>query len=677
MSTYKTITNQYIEYLDMDYSYNVSCNLLNFKTNPDLGYRTAGSKAEHEAADYLVSEMEKIGLKNIKKEPFKLDSWTFEKGFLTFIDENNNEQKVTIGSYQINFDTQGEKEFKLVYAGKGRKQDLDKLDVTGKIILIDINQREEWWVNYPALQAKVRGALAVLVSQAEGFSEVDDNALNANDVIGPADAPILSVRKAHADILKQLLQNNKEITIKLDVKSTVEFNKEAYNVTGEIEGIDKDSYIIFSSHYDAYFDGFQDNATAVGIMYGIAKAMIESGYKPQRTIIFTALAAEEWGTSNTRYDWSTGAYKQVFEVHPEWQGKAVLNINFELPAFLHNPFDEITSVNELEDYLVDFVNTVPQVSGSYTEATKVITPLTTWADDFSFSIGGIPAVRNDFTSSNFRKTHYHTEFDNVDTYNEKVFLQHHILYGLLAIHTDYLALPSLNFNSTLNKIKNILKMDIFNEFSDNSKSLEEYLEFLIISYNNLNKKVATINNKYYMLKDSSNTEYSEVYNNSRDLNNFLLTTYRKFQDNFVRLNWEDEPVYTLEVIADNISILEKAISNLKNGNIDKAIKDNIFSIDNNMLAYYFDKEVWDYFNDYVLKAPADRLMWGVGRIVGHIDLYDIINILDDKLNNNMINCEKEIEKLQDIINIQKQLLQKELCNIYNILKILNLDIKKL
>lgn len=46
-------------------------------------------------------------------------------------------------------------------------------------------------------------------------------------------------------------------------------------------------------------------------MMGIAKGLIDSGYQPEKTLVFCAMAAEEWGVSNTRYDWSTGAYNQI------------------------------------------------------------------------------------------------------------------------------------------------------------------------------------------------------------------------------------------------------------------------------------------------------------------------------------------------------------------------------
>ena len=93
--------------------------------------------------------------------------------------------------------------------------------------------------------------------------------------------------------------------------------------------------LFLSAHYDSYFSGFQDDNAAIALMLGIAKGLVDSGYQPEKTIIFNALAAEEWGVSNTRYDWSTGAYNQIFRIHPEWVGKAVANINFELPAYEH------------------------------------------------------------------------------------------------------------------------------------------------------------------------------------------------------------------------------------------------------------------------------------------------------------------------------------------------------
>ena len=89
---------------------------------------------------------------------------------------------------------------------------------------------------------------------------------------------------------------------------------------------------MLSAHYDSYFSGFQDDNTAIAMMLGIAKALVDSGFKPRNTIIFCAMAAEEWGVADSNFDWSTGAYEQVFTAHPEWVGKVIADLNFELPA---------------------------------------------------------------------------------------------------------------------------------------------------------------------------------------------------------------------------------------------------------------------------------------------------------------------------------------------------------
>ena len=90
--------------------------------------------------------------------------------------------------------------------------------------------------------------------------------------------------------------------------------------------------VLLSAHYDSYFDGFQDDNTAVALMFGIAKALLDSGFQPNNTIVICAMASEEWGVVDSNFDWSTGAYEQIFTAHPEWVGKVIADLNFELPA---------------------------------------------------------------------------------------------------------------------------------------------------------------------------------------------------------------------------------------------------------------------------------------------------------------------------------------------------------
>ena len=76
-----------INHLDINYSYNIAESLTKFKTNEKLGFRTAGSSAEHAAGDMLYEEFKKLGLKNVRKDEFTVDAWEFKNAELTYTDK--------------------------------------------------------------------------------------------------------------------------------------------------------------------------------------------------------------------------------------------------------------------------------------------------------------------------------------------------------------------------------------------------------------------------------------------------------------------------------------------------------------------------------------------------------------------------------------------------------------
>lgn len=651
--------SNYLSSVDVDYAYNFTKSLEEFKTNEKLGYRTAGSQAELKTGEKIGNEMKKIGLSEVTKDEFKVDTWEFEKADLTFTDENGKEHLAVLGGYQVNFDTNGVKELDVVYAGKGTADDLAGLDVKGKLVLIDINQREEWWINYPAYQAHLKGAAAVIAVQEAGYAEVDPDALNAQDICGPDDAPAFSMSQTDANSLKKALEANKnKLSVKFDAKSTVKMDGKSYNYYGKIIGKDPESYIILSAHYDSYFSGFEDDNAAIGLLMGVAKGLLDSGYQPEKTIIFNALAAEEWGVSNSRYDWSTGAYNQIFKVHPEWVGKAFANMNFELPAYEHTTQDEIRSVYELNNYLTQFAKTVPSVDGVYKDGISIVSPLRTWSDDFSFGLAGVPALRNDFQDSEFMHSHYHSQFDNEGPYNMNAYKFHLNLYGLLAMHYDETAVVPLDFTTRLNAMKEDINSDAFKQAGVSPDKLISNIDSVIATAEQVNAKVTKVNEDYLAALTEGNAETAKkLYNESRELNSALLAAFKYAEDQFVRLTWEDEPIFPHEHAQNNIDNLSLSISALEKGDIATPLDDHLWKIDNNWYAYYFDKEVYNYFTDYVLKAPKEKLMWGAGRIMGHEDLFDTINSLKEKREQTGVDVSAELETLNSALVKEKELLK--------------------
>jgi hypothetical protein len=126
------------------------------------------------------------------------------------------------------------------------------------------------------------------------YGEIDETALNAQDIAGPANAPAFSISKRDAVVLKADLldvEDVDEITVTLDADTQVTKNKETFNICGVLPGKTQERIILLSAHYDSYFNGFQDDNTAIAMMLGIARALIISGYEPVNTIVFCAMAS--------------------------------------------------------------------------------------------------------------------------------------------------------------------------------------------------------------------------------------------------------------------------------------------------------------------------------------------------------------------------------------------------
>lgn len=661
------IEDSCISCIDTDWSYQLAKRMEKEKTNPVLGYRTAGSAAETATGDMLYKEMKAIGLTDVTKDTFTLDGWEFEKAVLKFTDEDGQEYTFQMGGYQTNFETDGFQDYELVYLGKGIAADYEGVNVKGKLVMVEINQRDEWWISFPVYQAYLRGAAALIAVQANGYGEIAETALNAQDIAGPDFAPAFSLSQADARILKNALQskldhteNTQEtipdllrklsLTVSLDARSRVIPDTKASNIVGRIPGSETDSMIVLSAHYDSYFDGFQDDNAAIAMMLGIARALVKGGYKPAHTLVFCAMAAEEWGIIDSKYDWSTGAYNQVFRVHPDWQGKVIADLNFELPAHAHNTQDAIRCTYEYTDFIRQFTDILTVPKKAYPDGITVLSPIETWSDDFSMAIAGIPSTVNDFSAGPFMQNYYHSQYDNQDVYQEAVYQFHHECYLKLIMAIDRLVLPPMNFSNTMNAAADSIRENALS-FADSEQAvLLNNLQKVSVSAEHIYEKICQINTEYASLSDSkARTAFRHKWE-SAGLE--LLKIFRKAQDYLVRLNWQDEVIFPQEAASKNIQQLEKASQALSEGNIVDALK-ALYRVDNNMYAFLFDEEVYYHFTEYILHQPKDRLMWGAGRIMHHENLYGIVQKLKQRMEEETPELDGEIRRLEAALRRQK------------------------
>lgn len=646
-----------LKHLDVDYSYRLAKRMEVYKSNPVLGYRTAGSRAEFETGEMLKQEMESIGLSDVSKDAVTVDGWEFKKAVLRFEGQDGREREVQLGAYQTTLVTDGFEECSLMYLGKGTDRDYEGKNAAGKLVLVDINQRDEWWINYPVYEAHLKGARALIAVQSGGYGEIGEEALNAQDIAGPEDAPAFSISERDARELKKLLQEKGELSVFLDADTRVRRNCTTYNITGRIPGRHPERMVLLSAHYDSYFSGFQDDNTAVAMMLGIARALVASGFQPNNTIVFCAMAAEEWGVADSNFDWSAGAYEQVFTAHPEWVGRVIADLNFELPALAHGTRARIRSCYEYVDYLNEWLEDLPNLTQAYPEETKVTAPIETWSDDFSMAIAGIPSMVNDFTGGSFMETHYHSQFDNDEFYDEQVYRLHHELFALLIEALDRTAVVPLCFERVMKRAARSLDEELGElwvspevavRLEEMKQLFEQAAEFLWREY----EEVREINNRYSsLLSQGREAQAEELFQRERKREAELLRRFKLEQDEFVRIDWYGNVYYLHELCMEKIRLLGGAVKNLREGKISAALR-KLYQVDNNAYAFMFSEEVYRHFTEYVLDQPKDRLKWGYRRLAGHENLYPLVTGLLKRESGGESDCRKEADVLEEAFSRQ-------------------------
>ena len=173
----------------------------------------------------------------------------------------------------------------------------------------------------------------------------------------------------------------------------------SHNVIAKITGSKyPDEYVIYSAHWDhlgigkpdakgdSIYNGAADNASGTAALLQIARAFESQSQKPERTIVFLSVTAEEQGLLGSAW------YGQ----HPVYPlAKTVANLNIDV-LNTYGPTKDITysgkGQSELEDYLADEAkkNSRYIAPEDHPEAGHYFR-----SDHFSFARAGVPSLTAD------------------------------------------------------------------------------------------------------------------------------------------------------------------------------------------------------------------------------------------------------------------------------------------
>ncbi|MDO4515668.1 MAG: M28 family peptidase [Bacillota bacterium] len=615
--------NRYLEAVSPAFASDIAMELT---TNPDffnaeLGGRNAGSDAEHATADYLAQQMEEIGLTDVEKVAAPCDRWQFNGASFTV-----DGKEYPVYSYATASTPPEGITAEVVYLEKGTMWDYENVDVTGKIVLIDIDQRGDWWITYPMLEAEHQGAAAILAANVGGFAQIADDALNCQDICGPDNIPTLSIGVADSREIQEKLANG-PVTATLTVDNQVE--KDAgttYNVTGVLKGKSSDHQILVGGHYDVHFQGFQDDNCAVGLVLAVARAMVESGYQPENDIVFCLHGAEEWGSSYTQYDWTVGAWEMINNVHPEWVGKTLAFLNFELPAYEFDTYTSTYSAPEMFTMLDYFANTYeysPDPEGCFPDGVLTEGYQTyTYSDDFSYYAAGVPSTVNGFllqkdmeTVFPFYVDIYHSQYDNPDTYNEAVMNFNIRYYGALAMYIDQTPALYLDFTAQYDRILAAMDEELMAEAGVDVPAFQAALEALKTAAGEMTARVEAVNTAYREAQAQNDTEaMADLRAQGKALTDQNLEAFAYAQKHLLGLMYE-RPIVPHEAPQENIRLCRDIIACLETGDVATAVDEYAWTV-NNVLewyAMYFSPEVIAIQDDMLWgEDNQDNLYWGTG-----------------------------------------------------------------
>lgn len=527
-------------------------------------WRGAGSDPAHEYAEYLAAEMEAIGLESVAIEDFPVHAYHYGGASVQVIEPTLSDVWLAAGHAGLPGTPPEGITAQIEYVGLGTRFDYIDKDVEGKLVLIDVSEEEMYWLQYPLYEAELHGAIGAVVHWVE-YQLVEDS-VTTHDSEARTTIPAVCISHKNAQILKDLIMISEEpVIVKIWCDATIDYEGVGKNVYGYIWGANHpDEYIIIGDHYDKWWYGASDDGAGVARLMGIAKALIDSGYRPDRTIVFVAQDAEEYGWTDTEFDWALGAWWTINVQHLEWAGKTRGYFNLEgggdsgatsVYAW-GTPETQLWRKSLLRLFDKWFMNNEPW-SKYYRPAVEWTDKFfTTWADGFSFGAQGICVMDvGSWRSVEESGYSYHTQMDTMEWISAESLAMSIIANGIAVIELDRAPIVPYSFQKRADDIRKYLNEDLLRDADVDVTELKIALrEFYDVS-----------GDVWSMIRATRDSPYAD------EINEKLLGAAAKIMTEMQWVGGYIEEMYPHQHYLDDSWFLREGIYSLEEGNIDRAL----------------------------------------------------------------------------------------------------------
>ena len=676
--------------MTMDLAYKEDLN------DPDTMFRGAGSRAELATADYIVEKYKSIGLQDVTKDEVTVDGWETGESYMAIDGLRINDMvsyqatgshdpltgtpypvkvrkadQPDNGTETVTVEDGDWSNMEIVNAGTGTAEDYAKLeadgvDVTGKIVLVGVNQYTENWIDQPYTEAFYHGAAAIVTFQyPEGgmgygmYNLTEDGSIkcdtiNVQDICAPDLIPCASISPSDAaELLARMTASPVlgHVTFKLTCKVTPDTR--AYVVTGKIPGKNHDQRILIGGHYDKYHGGVNDDCTAVALSTAIGKALIDAKYQPENDIYIVAHCAEEWGLSGAADDWAMGSWQMITQAHQDWQGSTLAFINFEMPAIksgqkagaIQTSYEFNTMLQQLLD--VDGVQ-----DGYYKEGVGISNDHNMGMSDcISYQENGVPCIINlpdfdepvldkegDITSGSWFMDRYHTKYDDENTYSSDLMKYDISLYGGIAEFIDTNPALELDFTARCDEFEAEAadleaflpedKQDLATKYRENLAAFRAAGEAQLAKAQALNAA--------YAKAARSGKDTADLYRQGAELNKITLQAFRTLEDKEMGIIGSDTNMALHTTAIATMGAIQAVLPDLESGKVTTEPMDDctlatIASMNGmaEFTAFGFSKFSYDELQKSI-NCTEEHIQdtWGCGKAVPVVDTYAAtVNVL--------------------------------------------------
>ena len=641
----KVGTGEYAYEVDEKLSYGFGC------YSDELGrklWRPAGSDAEYETALWIKGEMENIGLQNVAMEPFPVHGFTPKaESYVQVISPEPSGRMLggvcggLPGTVQSpNHDADGGITREVVYVGLGRRQDYEALSargisVEGKIVLVDVYSEEMYWLNMPHMQAELEGAVGLIVHWLE-YQQVE-NSVCVHDSESRPTLPAITVSHNNFAILKELsLAGPTMVKMWADCELTIP--DKAYNVVGYIPGTTHpDELIIMGAIFDQWWYGSYQHESDVSAMMQCAKALVDSGYKPDRTLVFVAISAEEYGWTDTLNAWAIGSHFTAHYNHTDWAGRSRAFIEFsgslkgDYTVSLSGDPGTYMYRRSVISEINEFFTTHAPWSAYYVPASVGLGGLPgPWTDRFNYGTSGMETMSCSSRGSTLYNGMYHTQNDTMEIVSAEALAMNAIANGINTISLDRAPLAPYNFAKLAALIGGTINDDAMRAAGISTAPI----------YAELNK-LQTLGDKVWGLIQSG-----KASKNIDAANALLMQATKELYSTLLIVGgWGDEQMLRHEHYQVDTTQLRATIEGLEAGKIDALW--NLLDVYCGYYAYNVDYAVYYHFIIECTSPDYPGLMWGdQGREAHYTDIYPELYSLMDKRMTGNTDYSAEIASLQ-------------------------------